>query len=65
MPAHDCIMGPIADGKIAVMLELLMADRITEQDFRDGLKAKLPGMQIALKTEKAINALTFREECVL
>jgi hypothetical protein len=65
LPAHDCIMGPIADGKIAVMLELLMADRITEQDFRDGLKAKLPGMQIALKTEKAINALTFREECVL
>lgn len=65
LPEHDCIMGPIADGKIAVMMEMLAANLITEADFRAGLKAKLPGLQIAIKTKRAIEALVFREECVL
>ena len=65
LPEHDCIIGPIADGKIAVMIEMLAANLITESDFRAGLKAKLPGLQIAIKTDRAIKALSFREECVL
>lgn len=65
LPNHDGIIGPIADGKIAVMSEMLASNLITEAEFCAGLKTKLPGLQIALKTEKAIEALVFREESVL
>ncbi|BAL83419.1 hypothetical protein SELR_17110 [Selenomonas ruminantium subsp. lactilytica TAM6421] len=65
MPKHDAIIGPIADGKIAAMLNMLTLGHITEKDFRDGLQSKLPGLQIALKTEKAILSLKLREELIL
>lgn len=55
----DCVIGPIADGKMRLLLALLKQGAISFEKFRLEIsKGKKPKeKQIALKTQKALNQL--------
>ena len=61
---YDVVVGPIADAKIGYLIELLARGEITREDFRIAItQGKISEeVQVAIKTKKAVDHLTRKEE---
>ena len=59
LDGYDVIIGPMADGDIAILTELAKASRITKDEFITGIKNI--GIQFTSKTEKAVKSLQIEE----
>ena len=61
---YDVVVGPIADARIGYLIELLTRGEISREDFEDVIvRGKISGdIQVAIKTQKAVQHLTRKEE---
>lgn len=61
---YDVVVGPIADARIGYLIKQLSIGEITREDFEDAIaRGKISKeLQVAIKTQKAIEHLIRKEE---
>ncbi len=61
----DCIIGPIADGRMQFLLQKVDDKRMSKQQFIEAITPMIPSVQYVMKTTKAVQNLKLLRKDVL